>query len=103
MAEEKRMSIIKVSVSIFLLLSCLCFAEENKEPIIVTSEEAVRQYSAEHNVTCESSGITLCTGMWCGSGKYINGVWVNPEPCNTCTSYFTCSDGTQFEVKKKSY
>ena len=76
----------------------------DKQPIIVYSKDEISRYADEHEVICEGAGWKTCTAKFCGNGYYDKeGLYHPPEPCNTCTEYFSCSDGQDFELKEDAY
>lgn len=100
---------MKILIVVFLLLFCSfamadtfsTFYVDDYSKIIDKEIVQIREYCINHNVTC-SPGITACTAAYCGSGYYNEkGEWVNPEPCNTCTTDWECSDGKIFKIGKK--
>ena len=80
----------KIFVVIFLIPFLFAF-----------SNEEIKQYAIEHNVTCRQ-GITSCTVMWCGSPYYNEkGEYIIPKDCNSCTTFWECSDGKTFSTSDK--
>jgi len=71
-------------------------------PTLAYPCQEAKDYAIENKVKCYE-GAWWCTLMGCGESYYDEyGEYIIPEPCNTCYTDWSCTDGKTFQCETGS-